>query len=72
MAQNVNVNALVNPNRPKGFFGGMISKFRGMKQNMNENFNTTKEQIDTLVLEIESTQTGLKAVLTRLITCLKV
>lgn len=61
VAQNVNVNALVNPNRPKGFFGGMISKFRGMKQNMNENFNTTKEQIDTLVLEIESTQTGLKA-----------
>lgn len=22
VAQNVNVNALVNPNRPKGFFGG--------------------------------------------------
>ena len=39
----------------------MLSKIRGAKQNFDQHFNTTKEQIDALVTEIEKSQTGLKA-----------
>jgi hypothetical protein len=31
------------------------------KQSFDQHFNTTKEQIDALVKEIETSQTGLKA-----------
>ena len=39
----------------------MLGKFKGAKQSFDQHFNTTKEQIDVLVKEIESSQSGLKA-----------
>jgi uncharacterized protein YaaN involved in tellurite resistance len=71
VAQNVNVNALVNPNRPKGFFGA-ISKFRGMKQNMNEISTPPKSKSILWFLKLNLLKQDSKPVLTRLITCLKV
>ena len=61
VAQQLNTSSLLNKSKSSGFFGGLISKFKGAKQSFDMHFNTTKEQIDALVTEIESSQTGLKA-----------
>ncbi|AMW78321.1 tellurium resistance protein [Acinetobacter sp. TGL-Y2] len=61
VAQQLNTSSILNKPKSTGFLGGIIGKFKGAKQSFDQNFNTTKEQIDTLVKEIESSQNGLKA-----------
>lgn len=61
VAQQLNTSSILNKSKSSGFFGGLLSKFKSAKQNFDQHFNTTKEQIDVLVKEIESSQSGLKA-----------
>ena len=61
VAQQLNTTSILNKSKSSGFFGGLLSKFKGAKQSFDQHFNTTKEQIDVLVKEIESSQFGLKA-----------
>lgn len=61
VAQQLNTSSILNKPKSTGFFGGLINKFKGAKQSFDQHFNTTKEQIDALVKEIESSQNGLKA-----------
>lgn len=61
VAQQLNTSSILNKKKSSGFIGGLLSKFKGAKQNFDAHFNTTKEQIDALVKEIESSQSGLKA-----------
>ena len=62
VAQQLNTTSILN--KPKGssipIIGGLLNKIKGAKQNFDQHFNTTKEQIDVLVQEIERSQTGLK------------
>ena len=60
VAQQLNTNSILNPNKSSGFLGGLFNKFKGAKQSFDQNFNSTKAQIDSLVTEIESSQNGLK------------
>lgn len=61
VAQQLNTSNILNKKKNSGFFGGLMSKIKGAKNNIDMHFNTTKEQIDTLVKEIEKSQSGLKA-----------
>lgn len=61
VAQQLNTSSILNKKKNSGFFGGLMSKIKGAKDNIDMHFNTTKEQIDTLVKEIEKSQSGLKA-----------
>lgn len=61
VAQQLNTSSILNKSKSSGFFGGLLSKFKSVKQSFDQHFNTTKEQIDALVKEIESSQSGLKA-----------
>lgn len=61
VAQQLNTSSILNKSKSSGFFGGLLSKFKNAKQNFDQHFNTTKEQIDVLLKEIESSQSGLKA-----------
>ena len=61
VAQQLNTSSILNKSKNSGFLGGLLSKFKGAKQSFDQHFNTTKEQIDALVKEIESSQNGLKA-----------
>lgn len=61
VAQQLNTSSILNKSKSSGFFGGILSKFKGAKQSFDQHFNTTKEQIDALVKEIETSQNGLKA-----------
>ncbi|NIE97161.1 toxic anion resistance protein [Acinetobacter sp. Tr-809] len=61
VAQQLNTSSILNKSKSSGFLGGLLSKFKNAKQNFDQHFNTTKEQIDVLVKEIESSQSGLKA-----------
>ncbi|MFH7810297.1 toxic anion resistance protein [Acinetobacter sp. BSP-153] len=61
VAQQLNTSSILNKKKNSGFFGGLMSKIKGAKSNIDMHFNTTKEQIDTLVKEIEKSQSGLKA-----------
>ncbi|MCU4390702.1 toxic anion resistance protein [Acinetobacter courvalinii] len=61
VAQQLNTSSILNKSKSSGFLGGLLSKFKSAKQNFDQHFNTTKEQIDVLVKEIESSQSGLKA-----------
>ena len=61
VAQQLNTSSILNKRKNSGFFGGLMSKIKGAKNNIDMHFNTTKEQIDTLVKEIEKSQSGLKA-----------
>ena len=60
VAQQLNTSSILNKSKNSGFLGGLLNKFKGAKQSFDQNFNSTKEQIDTLVKEIESSQNGLK------------
>jgi len=60
VAQQLNTSSILNKSKSSGFFGGLLSKFKSAKQSFDQHFNTTKEQIDALVKEIESSQSGLK------------
>ncbi|UOB51338.1 toxic anion resistance protein [Acinetobacter junii] len=61
VAQQLNTSSILNKSKSSGFFGGLLGKFKSAKQSFDQHFNTTKEQIDALVKEIESSQSGLKA-----------
>lgn len=61
VAQQLNTSSILNKKKSSGFLGNIISKFKGVKDNFDSHFNTTKEQIDVLVKEIETSQSGLKA-----------
>ena len=61
VAQQLNTSSILNQSKNSGFIGGIINKFKGAKQSFDQHFNSTKEQIDALVKEIETSQTGLKA-----------
>ncbi|MFZ0023639.1 toxic anion resistance protein [Acinetobacter sp.] len=61
VAQQLNTSSILNKKKSSGFFGNIISKFKGAKDNFDVHFNTTKEQLDVLVKEIETSQSGLKA-----------
>ncbi|MFV5368418.1 toxic anion resistance protein [Acinetobacter junii] len=61
VAQQLNTSSILNKSKSSGFFGGLLGKFKSAKQSFDQHFNTTKEQIDVLVKEIESSQSGLKA-----------
>ena len=61
VAQQLNTSSILHQAKSSGFFGGLLSKFKGAKQSFDQHFNTTKEQIDALVKEIERSQNGLKA-----------
>ncbi|MCO8042023.1 toxic anion resistance protein [Acinetobacter bohemicus] len=61
VAQQLNTSSILNKRKSSGFLGNIISKFKGVKGNFDTHFNTTKEQIDVLVKEIETSQSGLKA-----------
>ncbi|MEG0029903.1 toxic anion resistance protein [Acinetobacter sp.] len=61
VAQQLNTSSILNKKKNSGFFGGLMNKIKGAKNNIDMHFNTTKEQIDTLVKEIEKSQSGLKA-----------
>lgn len=60
VAQQLNSSSILNKKKSSGFLGGLISKMKGAKQNFDQHFNSTKEQIDVLVKEIETSQSGLK------------
>jgi uncharacterized protein YaaN involved in tellurite resistance len=59
VAQKLNSNNLITNNK-SGILGFIISKIKNTKQNFDQQFNTTKEQMDTLVAEVETSQIGLK------------
>ncbi|WP_151711345.1 toxic anion resistance protein [Acinetobacter junii] len=61
VAQQLNTSSILNKSKSSGFFGGLLSKFKSAKHSFDQHFNTTKEQINALVKEIESSQSGLKA-----------
>ena len=61
VAKQLNTNSILNKKKSSGFFGGLLSKMKGAKQNFDQHFNSTKEQIDVLVKEIETSQSGLKS-----------
>ena len=61
VAQQLNTSSILNKTKSSGFLGGILSRFKGAKQSFDQHFNTTKEQIDSLVNEIEKSQSGLKA-----------
>lgn len=61
VAQQLNTTSILNKSKSSGFFGGLLSKFKSAKQSFDQHFNTTKEQIDVLVKEIERSQSGLKS-----------
>lgn len=61
VAQQLNTSSILNKSKNSGFLGSLLSKFKGAKNSFDQHFNTTKEQIDALVKEIEISQTGLKA-----------
>ncbi len=60
VAQQLNTSSILSPAKSGGFFGSLFSKFKGAKQSFDQHFNTTKEQIDALVKEVETSQSGLK------------
>jgi uncharacterized protein YaaN involved in tellurite resistance len=61
VAQQLNTSSLLNSKKSSGFFGNILSRFKGVKDNFDAHFNSTKAQLDVLVQEIESSQSGLKA-----------
>ncbi|MCO8091788.1 toxic anion resistance protein [Acinetobacter pseudolwoffii] len=61
VAQQLNTSSILSQKKSSGFFGNLLSKFKGAKGNFDAHFNTTKEQLDVLVKEIETSQSGLKA-----------
>ncbi|OTG81667.1 toxic anion resistance protein [Acinetobacter sp. ANC 4648] len=61
VAQQLNTSSILTQPKNSGFIGSILSKFKGAKQSFDQHFNSTKEQIDSLVKEIETSQSGLKA-----------
>ena len=66
VAQQLNTSSILTQSKSSGFIGSILSKFKGARQSFDQHFNSTKEQIDSLVTEIETSQAGLKARVTTL------
>ena len=66
VAQQLNTSSILTQSKSSGFIGSLLSKFKGARQSFDQHFNSTKEQIDSLVTEIETSQAGLKARVTTL------
>lgn len=60
VAQQLNTSSIVNSKKNSGFLSGLLNKVRGVKQSFDQNFDSTKDQIDRLVKEIDVSQSGLK------------
>lgn len=60
VAQQLNTTSILNASKNKGFLGTIFTKIRGVKQSLDTQFNSTKEQIDALIKEVETSQGGLK------------
>lgn len=58
-AQQINQSNLLSTNKSTGFFSTLFNKVRGAKQSFDQQFDDTKQHLDRLVNEIESTQSGL-------------
>ncbi len=65
-AQQINQSNLLHPGKNSGFFASLFNKVRGAKQSFDQQFDNTKQHLDRLVGEIETTQTGLKSRVTTL------
>ena len=61
VAQQLNTSSILNQKKNSSFLGKIMNKIKGAKNNFDMAFNTTKEQLDVLVKEIETSQSGLKA-----------
>ncbi len=61
VAQQLNSSNLLSENKKSGLLGLLFSKFKDAKQSFQVQFNSTKEQLDVLVKEIETSQQGLKS-----------
>ncbi|WP_445116170.1 toxic anion resistance protein [Acinetobacter sp. WZC-1] len=66
VARQLNTSGLLKQSGNSGILGNILNKFKGAKQSFDQHFNSTKEQIDGLVREIETSQQGLKARVTTL------
>lgn len=60
LAQDINLNSIINKSQRRGFLGAILNKFSGFKRNLDHKLNSTKEQIDSLVGEVEKSQSGLR------------
>jgi uncharacterized protein YaaN involved in tellurite resistance len=60
VAQQLNTSSILNQSKVQDFLEAYLVNLKA-KQSFDQHFNTTKEQIDALVKEIETSQTGLKA-----------
>ena len=61
VAQQLNTSSILNKNKNSSFLGKIFNKIKGAKNSFDMAFNTTKEQLDVLIKEIETSQIGLKA-----------
>lgn len=63
VAKQLNTSSILNKPKTSSIpiIGGLLNKIKGAKQNFDQHFSTTKEQLDALVKEIEHSQSGLKA-----------
>lgn len=59
LAQQLNAKSLLNEDH-KGIVGFFMSKIKGAKQSLDQRINSTKEQMDVLINEIEINQNNLK------------
>ncbi|RSB50270.1 toxic anion resistance protein [Acinetobacter soli] len=62
VAKQLNTSSILNKTKTSTIplIGGLLNRMKGAKQSFDQNFVNTKEQIDGLVKEIETTQIGLK------------
>lgn len=60
LAKQLNTQHLLNAPQKRGMLGRLIDKFKDVKDNVQQQFATTKQQIDHLITEVEHTQNGLK------------
>lgn len=60
VAQQLNAANALQANRSTGFLSSLFNKVRSSKQSFHQQFDDTKQQLDRLVVEIESSQSGLK------------
>ena len=62
VAKQLNTSSILNKPKTSSIpiIGGLLNKIKGAKQNFDQHFSTTKEQLDALVKEIEHSQSGLK------------
>ena len=66
VAQKLNTSSILNQKQNSGFLGRIFNKIKGAKNSFDMAFNTTKEQLDALIKEIDASQTGLKTRVTTL------